>query len=431
MRCMAARSSCAQENAIVEVLELDPASPAGAALLRSTAERHGEAIARLAGRLQRMFVLASPWAPGLSFVGAQASSAVGTLSLAGSGETLEEALASCVGEAAERLSQIERPGDVLSAPPSAASADMMPAARGLVEAQLCVLGPPEPAVDWMRARVLGEADPRAVLVPADWCLRRVTPGPLRDANAALSTGAAAAATPTSAAYRALLELIERDAAALWWIGGRRGRPLACDGPAAAEAHRILVALRRGVTTRATWLLDITSDIGVPVLAAVSAEADGRGLAFGLGARLSVAGAARAAILELCQIELGLQIARLKLAQRGDAGLTDLDRHHLRRAREIDAEACVLLHPAGIPHYYSEPGTLDDERQLGAVSAALARKSIAAAIVDLARADIGLPTAKAIAPALQPLPSGKITDRLAKAISAHGGGGRWTGGVPLT
>ena len=100
--------------------EIDLASEQGLALLRSAADRYGEAIVQAAGIASRLFLLRSPWAPGLRFVGGQTKpeesdddgNPFETLSLSGTGETLEEALVSCIGEGIERLAQFERSGDV-------------------------------------------------------------------------------------------------------------------------------------------------------------------------------------------------------------------------------------------------------------------------------------------------------------------------------
>ena len=73
-----------------------------------------------------------------------------------------------------------------------------------------------------------------VLLPADWCLRRATGQQRLRPRTALSVGVAAGPTFDWAASRALLELVERDAASLWWIGGRRGKAVPLDHPAMAE-----------------------------------------------------------------------------------------------------------------------------------------------------------------------------------------------------
>ena len=63
--------------------------------------------------------------------------------------------------------------------------------------------------------------------------------------------------------------------------------------------------------RRTWLLDITTDIGVPCVAAVSCRADGSGFAFGLAARPALEAAVRSAILEMCQLELADAVVATK------------------------------------------------------------------------------------------------------------------------
>jgi ribosomal protein S12 methylthiotransferase accessory factor len=311
---------------MLNFLNVDLNSTPGAALLAALAERHGEALARVARLPERLFLLRSPWASGLRFIGGEVNAAHalnlpvhegGAFSLAGSGERLEDALASCLGEGVERLSQVERRGDLAREGPwSEMVGETLPAARGLIETLL--QGPPDQRnapVAWLRGRTAG----REVLVPADWCLRRPTQGPLAIPGAALSTGCAAGASFEAAAARALLEVVERDAVALWWIGGRRARPLAGESAAMAEAVRLLGVLREGGPERASWLLDLTTDLDIPCIAALSVDATrGTGLACGFAARLTPEAAARSAILEMCQMELGLLVALAKREERGPA-----------------------------------------------------------------------------------------------------------------
>ena len=61
-----------------------------------------------------------------------------------------------------------------------------------------------------------------VLVPADWCVRRAPRRMGLQPPWILGSGVAAGPDWDWAASRALLELIERDAVALWWLGGHRG-----------------------------------------------------------------------------------------------------------------------------------------------------------------------------------------------------------------
>jgi len=419
------------------MLEIDFNSAAGAALLAALTERHGEALARIARLAQRLFLLRSPWAPGLRFVGGEVDAARAltlpehrgsAFSLAGSGERLEDALASCLGEGAERLSQVERPGDAARQCSCAeAAGQTLPAAQRLIETLLqdAPQGHATPAA-WVR----GEAAGREVLVPADWCLRRQATGPLAVPGAALSTGCAAGATFEAAAARALLEVVERDAVALWWIGGQRARPLAGESAAMAEAAGLLGLLRQDSRVRASWLLDLTTDLGVPCIAAISVDASGTGLACGFAARLTPEAAARAAILEMCQMELALLVAQAKREDRGEAALNAVDRRHLDRAGRIAADACALIHPLGTPLRAALPACDSPREELHALLAQFARHNIETALVDLTRPELRVPVICAIAPQLQQIPCDLRTERLLQVIAATGGGERWTKEVTL-
>src|SRR5256885_2318415 len=87
-------------------LEVDLASEQGSALQRAVSDRYGSKIVQAASLARRIFLVRSPWAPGLRFVGAETwpqavhgdPSAQVSFSLSGSGENLEEAFVSCVGE---------------------------------------------------------------------------------------------------------------------------------------------------------------------------------------------------------------------------------------------------------------------------------------------------------------------------------------------
>src|SRR5436190_17353908 len=104
----------------VRFLDIDAASAEGAALIERVSRRHGERLARVVQRTNGLFLLRSGWAPGLCLVGAQAhapglpgATAQGMFNFGGCGATVEDGLVSCLGETVERLSQIERDGDIV------------------------------------------------------------------------------------------------------------------------------------------------------------------------------------------------------------------------------------------------------------------------------------------------------------------------------
>jgi len=405
------------------------------ALIGASATQQAGFLAKAAACTTRMFELSSPWAAGLRFVGAvaqcpRASDIVPVTSqfnLAGSGLTFEEALASCLGECVERLSQIEHAGDIVERRSLHDTDAVAPALRELMLRHLDATGIDRgSSLDWLAGCALGSGERR--LVPADWVLRRAQPGPLFDGATALSTGAAAGRTFADAAVRGLLELVERDAAAQWWIAGCRGRPLCLEELAGATVD--LRELRREGRQRSTWLLDITSELGIPVAAAISVAANGRSFACGIAARTAMAAAAQAAVLELCQAELGVVLSLARRALRGDQSLGEEDRRILARALQIDAARCELLHGSGGPVQHVDPGATEAEASLAAIADVFARHRLEAVLVDLTRPRFAAPVVRAIAPDLQLLPSSLQTPRLRAARERHGGGERWTQGIAL-
>lgn len=364
---------------------------------------------RVLARTDRLFRIRAPHMPGLVCIGATialddaGARAFGGGSISGTGTSghMAGAIAGCLGELAESRSLFERDGDLAALPSSLPRLD-----DGWVGAALAdnVIG------DWLKGRnpISGEE----ILIPADVCLRRAPERRVLAPVGPLSAGCATGETFEDAASRAILELIERDAAAIWWLGGRRARPVAGDHPAAAEAAAFLAGMRAGESTRRTILLDITTDIGAAVIAAASHDDDGRGFSCGLAARADPAEAAKAAIRELGQMELAADLARAKLAEGGEAALNETDRRNLKRAAcQIDQH--TLLVPDNDTGRDSiVPRAI--ESGLSSLLDHLADHDIRVYLVKLRREDIGAPVVRAIAPRLQPFVKHITTPRFAAA-----------------
>jgi ribosomal protein S12 methylthiotransferase accessory factor len=407
--------------------------PAGAA--RGESPHHARLL-QAAAKFNRIFELSVPDAPGLVAFGAEVDPALADPMHAGSppvgvsgvGSTVQEAFQGCVGEAIEYLSQLHSSADVLSWGDGTTKVAPLDAeARALIGELERFRASKDSGVSWFPAVRL--ADGESVLLPADLCLRRppglqefVPPFPL-------STGSAAGTSWEAAALHGLLELIERDAASLWWRGGKFG--CAVSPAVEADAGLLLQQLRAGATSsRRSWLLDITTNIGVPCIVALSCRPDGRGLAFGLASRLTLPAAARSAIFELCQIELAYAVIAAKRGERGEAALNARDRVHLQRATAIDAGQCALLQPAPgrAEHFAIDPS--EKPRALQALVLRLGECGINAYGLDLTRPRFAIPVARIIAPALQCEPSQIVTRRLADTIAQTGGGATYTGGISL-
>jgi ribosomal protein S12 methylthiotransferase accessory factor len=400
----------------IDLLELDLAGQEYTGLIAALQRQHGASLARVTDLLHRAFLLRSEWAPGLRFVGAQAraqfaNGASELMSVGGCALSVEDALASCLGEAAERLSQVERAGDVHVTASLAEVGDRV--SPGVAQFLRLVLGRSDSSdqvkVDWLAG---ADLDGALTLIAADWCVRRAEAGPLKIPGAALSVGCAAGPSLAAARERALLELVERDAVSLWWEGGRPASTIAPD--ALAGATEVLATLRGANEARRTALIDLTTNLRVPVVAAYSTDRDNRDFVCGTAARASFDAAADAAIMEMCQLEVGLQLAALKREQLGEAALNDTDRNHLLRAAHVEVAADPRF--ASVEFQRTSPrltpATVVNVQQM------LAQAGIEAAFVDLSRPDIEIAVLKAFAPALQLAPSRLKTARLRSPIAAH-------------
>jgi ribosomal protein S12 methylthiotransferase accessory factor len=289
--------------------------------------------------------------------------ACGGVPVGGGGRDLAEAAARLAGEAAEALAQAAGP--------------------------LPCDDPPDPAIDalWAagpvtrRVAALNVNTGRRVGVPtgAIFSVDRAPAAP------PASLGLAAGSDRTAARLAGLLELIERDAAAGWWNGGAAPRQLA--------AVPDVAPLRAGARLhRVTAFLELPSVTGVPVVCAVSRDPDG-GLAFGLKAAPDPKVAAAGALIELLQMEIALEMARLRS---GRGAATPGDRGVLARAA-LDPDAFPAFSALLPADRAPVPADFD------ALAAHLAGLGIEVTVADLP-VPSGVPAvAKVFAPALRPLP----------------------------
>ncbi len=196
-----------------------------------------------------------------------------------------------------------------------------------------------------------------------------------------SNGCAAGATPAHAMEAALLEMVERDATGRWWYARHR-RPLL---PASLLEDWPEMARWLDDRARLTRLLDLTTDIGIPVVGAVSTAPDGGLPALGFAARFEMADAAGAALAEM----LGVEAALLQAGERTDP-LTD----------EWIARGPAALPPSGqeVAVVRSGPAAEPGSRLALAVGA-IDRAGCRIVFVDLSRPAFGVPVIRAIAPGL--------------------------------
>lgn len=339
-----------------------------------------------ASRFERVFSVSMPDAPRVALVGATVDPGrfglgAATHDVSGKSPDAGEAFLGCVGEAVEYLS-MQTWGDE--------AVEIVP--REHLDERLA-----EPfrdaGVRCLPATAL--ATGAAGWMPADLCLRPRNGGDPRWTRSGFGAGP----TFRDAATAAVLELVERDAVALWWISGRPARAVSSE-----MVLEAMTGLPEGALSgrdRLTTLVDITTDVGIPVVLSFSIDPDHSGFACGAAARPTLPGAAAAAFLEMAQMEFALRLAREGLRSRGEEALNEVERRHLRRAGIAVGEAPAMPRPLGLPASAGRP----DDRPLAE------RLGVDCWLVDLTRGEIGIPCVRAVAPDLQTYPVATETRRL--------------------
>ncbi|MBN3817981.1 YcaO-like family protein, partial [Paraburkholderia sp. Se-20369] len=237
-------------------------------------------------------------------------------------------------------------------------------------------------IDWTPAWSLVTG--RRRLVPLSYCYAETPDSAHADVACVHNpNGCAAGSSVEEAILQGMLELIERDAVAIWWYNqvSRPGIDLA------SFEDPYFDALVREYDTFGwrLWALDLTHDLGVPTVAALAENpADGR-FSIGFGCHLDARIAVQRALTEVNQL---LDIAadaphpwdRDKLSEAGFLYPAN-DGHRTPCSTWQPIDAATL--PAAIAHC------------VGRIAAA----GMDVLVVDKTRPDIGLSVAQVIAPGL--------------------------------
>lgn len=211
-----------------------------------------------------------------------------------------------------------------------------------------------------------------------------------------SNGCAAGASLEDAVLQGALEVIERDAVALWWYN-RTAMP-AVDLGAFSDPWISRCQAEYAALNRELWVLDLTSDLGIPVMAAVSRRTDGprEDILFGFGAHLDPDLALRRCLTELNQ----LMPSVLDVDPLDWAG--DLDFHRWMTTATLIDQPHLTPAPGGArtpaDHPYDfQPDLLAD---VETVRSRLERSGLEMLVLDQTRPDVGLPVVKVVVPGLR-------------------------------
>ena len=220
-----------------------------------------------------------------------------------------------------------------------------------------------------------------------------------------SNGCAAGNTLEEAILQGFYELVERDAFAIWWYNGLSVPGVDLDSfddeflAAATDYY--------GRHERELWMLDVTSDMGVPTFVAVSrrTDAETEDIIYGAGAHADPRLAALRAICELNQCHTWLPRPGGG-CQPGQSGRPTIDDpfalNWWKTARIAD---CTWLVPArdaplkqGSTYPVIEtPDTRDDVEHCIAL---VEDRGMEFLVLDQTRPDIGMPVARVVVPGMR-------------------------------
>jgi ribosomal protein S12 methylthiotransferase accessory factor len=214
-----------------------------------------------------------------------------------------------------------------------------------------------------------------------------------------SNGNAAGNTLEEAVLQGFLELVERDSVALWWYNRVRRPGVDLDSFAEPYLKELQTFLRR--QQRDLWVVDLTSDLGIPVFAAMSKRLDGSAeqIMFGFGAHLDSRVALLRAVTELNQM-LG-QLLNAP-ADASDLSITDKETLHWLRTATLANQPYLapLDGPLAVASSYPPCRTDDLKDDILACQALVERQGLEMLVLDQTRPEIGLPVVKVVVPGLR-------------------------------
>ena len=215
-----------------------------------------------------------------------------------------------------------------------------------------------------------------------------------------SNGNAAGASLEDAVLQGLLELIERDAVALWWYNRTRAPGVdlgAFPDPWIDELRDTYTALDRQV-----WVLDVTADLHIPTMVALSRRTTGphEAIMLGFGAHPDPKIALLRALTELNQM-MPTIINADPDNQYGCADDPDTA-HWLTHATLANQThlAPDPTQPARQPTHYQYSPHPDITHHIHTIHTRLTALGLELLVLDQTRPDIGLPVVKVIVPGLR-------------------------------
>jgi ribosomal protein S12 methylthiotransferase accessory factor len=208
-----------------------------------------------------------------------------------------------------------------------------------------------------------------------------------------SNGCAAGNTIGEAIVQGFLELVERDAYAIWWYNRLQRREV--DLSQFDDSYIRDLQTQLAESERRLWVLDVTSDLGIPTFVAIThwMQNGAENIEFGSGAHFDARIALLRALTELNQfLALGLM--------GGGTG----EKSSLDGTTPLRLENYPYLTPGDQPPVRlssdSKFGRLGVHEQVSACVNIVRQQGLDFLVLDQTRADIGVPVVRAIVPGLR-------------------------------
>jgi ribosomal protein S12 methylthiotransferase accessory factor len=202
-----------------------------------------------------------------------------------------------------------------------------------------------------------------------------------------SNGCAAGNTIEEAILQGFLELVERDSYAIWWYN-RLSRP-EVDLGGFDDSYVRDLRVQFAETGRRVWMLDITSDLGIPSYVALSHSIENGEdfIEFGSGSHFDARIAALRALTELNQfLSLGLSAGRTV----GMKPLSLKDNPYLLPSGDAPVR----------PDFSSKYGYIDNREQVQSCVQLVSQFGFDFLVLDQTRLDTEVPVARVTVPGLR-------------------------------
>ncbi|NER34799.1 MAG: TOMM precursor leader peptide-binding protein [Oscillatoria sp. SIO1A7] len=215
-----------------------------------------------------------------------------------------------------------------------------------------------------------------------------------------SNGCAAGNSLEEAILQGFMEVVERDSVALWWYN-RIKRP-AVDLASFNEPYFLSLQEYYRNVDREIWVLDITSDLGIPVFAAISRRTDGKSedIVYAFGAHLDPKIAVQRALTEANQLLPSVLKANSDEAKESKG--TDELIISWRQKATVANQPYLKPDEGQVKVYADYPQLASDDLRDDVMTCVeiAAKEGLEVLVLDQTRPDIGLNVVKVLIPGMR-------------------------------